>query len=49
MTEHTTDLVLHVNAAPRRLRVDTRVALNAVFHPTGRRVRSLPITIEQLL
>jgi hypothetical protein len=53
------DVMLRVNGSARRLRLDSRVTLlgvglsaaiaNAVYHATGCRIRSLPITVEQLL
>jgi hypothetical protein len=46
MTHHPADthvdVMLWINGGARRLRF-------AVYHATGRRIRSLPITVEQLL
>ena len=45
------DVTLHVNGTAQALRVVgvSAAIANAVYHATGRRIRSLPITVEQLL
>lgn len=37
------------DAAPRRARGVAAAIANAVFHATGRRIRDLPIRLEQLV